>query len=34
MVMLVASSSKEEKSVELSLESHSYLMCASPPFFL
>jgi hypothetical protein len=30
--MLAASSSEE--SVELSLESHSRHMCASPPFFL
>jgi hypothetical protein len=31
MAMLAASSSAEE-SVELSLESHSLPMCASPPF--
>jgi hypothetical protein len=33
MAMLAASSSEEE-SVELSSESHSRPMCSSPPFFL
>jgi hypothetical protein len=33
MAMLAASSSEEE-SMELSSESHSLPMCASPPFFL
>jgi hypothetical protein len=33
MVMFAASSLSEE-SVELSSESHSHTMCASPPFFL
>jgi hypothetical protein len=32
MAMLAASSSEEE-SVDLSLESHSLPMCALPPFF-
>jgi hypothetical protein len=32
--MLAASSSEEEESMELSSESHSRHMCASPPFFL
>jgi hypothetical protein len=31
---LLAASLSEEESVELSWESHSHPMCASPPFFL
>jgi hypothetical protein len=31
---MLAVSSSEEDSVELSLESHSRPICASPPFFL
>jgi hypothetical protein len=34
LTAMLAVSSSEEESVELSLESHCHLMCASPPFFL
>jgi hypothetical protein len=34
LMTMMAASSSEEESVELSLESHSRPMCALPPFFL